>query len=273
MSRTGPARNPSTSLRRASGSMRRRPLAISSTSASRYRDRRKNQFSSSTRSSGASCSAQRPSGSDVGVVELLAARAVPAGVRAAVEVAGGRAPAPDLLDRGPVPRVGAGAQEVVVRDVERVGQGPEAGRVAGDERRPAPRRRPRAACTFLAACSSVPVRNRTARPRARAWRASTSVCTYSSACPRCGDPLTNGIAVVRYRRSGIGCSSLARCTSGGKAEAGGSRVQRDPDACASEPRSGAHHSHAGSGVHDLHSTGGSDGTPAHSRRARRGRRP
>ena len=149
-------------------------------------------------------------GQGVGVVELLAAGAVPAEVALAVEVAGRRAPAPDLLDRGPVPRVGARAEEVVVGEAERVGERPEARRVAGDEARRRARRRRAAACAFFAACSSVPVRSRTARPRARAWRASTSVCTYSSACPRCGAPLTNGMAVVRYRRSGIGRSSLAR---------------------------------------------------------------
>ena len=54
-----------------------------------------------------------------------------------------------------------------------------------------------AACATFGACSSVPVRKRTARPRARAWRAIASVCTSSSACPRCGGALTNGIAVVR----------------------------------------------------------------------------
>jgi len=54
----------------------------------------------------------------------------------------------------------------------------------------------RAAATFFSALSSVPVKNRTGLPRKRAWRPNTSACTSSNACPRCGAPLTYGIAVV-----------------------------------------------------------------------------
>jgi hypothetical protein len=58
--------NESTSLRRAGGSMRSRPLPISSRNSPAYRDRRKNQFSSLTGCGGVSCSGQRPSRSSSG---------------------------------------------------------------------------------------------------------------------------------------------------------------------------------------------------------------
>jgi hypothetical protein len=61
-SRTGPSRNASTSLARATGSMRKRPSRIAEAIASACRDSRKNQLSSSMRSVGVACSAhQSPS--------------------------------------------------------------------------------------------------------------------------------------------------------------------------------------------------------------------
>ena len=67
-----------------------------------------------------------------GGVELLAAGAVEALVAAQIKIRG--ALAPELLDAGSVPRVGAGPDEVVERQVERPAQGGEPGRVGGDER-------------------------------------------------------------------------------------------------------------------------------------------
>ena len=75
-----------------------------------------------------------PVGERVGVVERLTSGAVPPDVLAAIEIAGVPAPSPDLLDRGPVARVGAGAYEVVVGDAERVAERPEPTRVVGHER-------------------------------------------------------------------------------------------------------------------------------------------
>ena len=131
------------------------------------------------------------------VDELLAARAVPARVRRSVQIARGAARAPDRLDRGRVTGVGAGTDEVVVGDVERVREhlrtAPRCASTNAATSTPASA----AACAFFGAFSSVPVRNRTGCPRSRACRAMASVCTSSSACPRCGAALTNGMAVVR----------------------------------------------------------------------------
>ena len=67
--------------------------------------------------------------------ERLAARAVAALVVALVQVAGGRAGVPQPLDAGAMARVDAGADEGVVRQLERLAQGLEAGGARVDERR------------------------------------------------------------------------------------------------------------------------------------------
>ena len=94
----------------------------------------------------------------VGAEERLAAGAVAALVVALVEVAGGRAGAPQPLDAGAVAGVDAGADEVVVRELERLAE-------RGEALRRARRRTPATGCpaasaarTFLNAWSSVPLR-------------------------------------------------------------------------------------------------------------------
>ncbi len=70
-----------------------------------------------------------------GPVELLAADAVPPLVVPQVEVPAGRAGTPEPLHAGPVPRVAAGADEVVERQGKRLAQRGERGGVAVDQRR------------------------------------------------------------------------------------------------------------------------------------------
>jgi len=66
-------------------------------------------------------------------VELLAADAVQALVVPAVQVAARGAGTPEALDSGSVPRVAAGADEVVDAEAERLGQAEEGGGVGVDE--------------------------------------------------------------------------------------------------------------------------------------------
>ena len=143
--------------------------------------------------------------------ERLAAAAVQPLVVALVEVAGVGAGVPQPLDAGPVARVGARADVVVVRDLQRPAERLEAVALARDELARPARRPPPPRGRSSARCRRCRSSSRTASPRARRWRASTSACTSSSAWPRCGSPLTYGIAVVRYvcRVLFIRCSLLA----------------------------------------------------------------
>ena len=67
------------------------------------------------------------------LVELLAAHAVQALVVLPVEIAASRASPPESLHSGPVPRIAAGADEIVERQRKRLAQPLEGRRVPADK--------------------------------------------------------------------------------------------------------------------------------------------
>ena len=147
---------PSTSLRRAGGLDPQPARAIRSCSCPAYRDSRKNQFSSATSCGRVPCSGHGPPAARPAYRTARSRRSTGPRSCLQVQVTAVRAGPPQPLDPGPVPRVAAGADEVIEGQRERLAQRGERRGVAADQLA-AGNPSASAASTFFSELSSVPV--------------------------------------------------------------------------------------------------------------------
>lgn len=202
---SSPARmKASTSFRRCAGSMRSRPLSISSSSGC-----------GSARGERTSC-AQRPAPVTGGAPSTARRRArslreaLAAGAVQALVVTLRRDPPVERrpargAQRPAVARVAARAEKVVVRELERLAK---RGKPVG-LRRYELRDRQASYGRSLDVLQRVivsPLRKRTCSPRSRRWRARTSTCTHSSANPEMRVPVD-----VRDRRGDVEAALAHGC--------------------------------------------------------------
>ena len=135
MSCKPPAKNERTSLRRVSGTIRRRPTSIRLEQLVGVARQTKEVVFLLDHFGWSAVLRAQAVAQLVGRKELFAADAVQAAIVAAIDVAAALARFPERSDAGQVARVDRGSDEVVVRDVEHFEQVAKDGCIALDQRR------------------------------------------------------------------------------------------------------------------------------------------